>query len=238
MERPPSPLVIVPYRPYKLPKKQFGRKHKPPITFTTKGRPGVSLGLSAGAPAGIDYSHQSVFEGCGTKVTFVIQIGKLNPYKPQKYAYSRRNGEQTANNRAKVVKQISEVMEGFIETIRWEQGEGASWFMEGGIKIKDLYLTELRQVGKASFQPIFAVAEEHAIWVNSLQAPSRPLAMTTAENQLEGEYPVDMIVLPRSIQDKTEYAFLDLKAWPIGTAPMAVNGGIQSGQHCSSSIYV
>ncbi|KAI0086284.1 hypothetical protein BDY19DRAFT_1058875 [Irpex rosettiformis] len=161
MECPPSPLVIVPYRPYKLPKRQFGRKHEPlAITFTMKGQPGVSLGLSAGAPAGIDYSHQPVFEGCGTKVTFVIQIGKLNPYKPQKYAYSRRNGEQTANNRAMVVKQISEVMKGFIETIRWEQGEGASWFMEGGIKIKDLYLTELRQVGKASFQPIFAVAEE------------------------------------------------------------------------------
>ena len=43
-------------------------------------------------------------------------------------------------------------------------GSHALRFGPGGIEIKDLYLLELRQVSRASVQPIFAVEKHRATW--------------------------------------------------------------------------
>lgn len=38
------------------------------------------------------------------------------------------------------------------------------FFGAGGVGLEDLYLLEIRQVAKASFQPILAVKKERAVW--------------------------------------------------------------------------
>jgi hypothetical protein len=129
-------MCVVPYIPYQLPRRQFGTNLKPPTLFSACGEPGAPLIPSSPQNYNdIDDSTQSVFENCRTKITYVIQVGispnpcltfyilsmkkkqiaGYEPFKRQKYAYAGRKGTLMPYDREKVVKQVAEVMEVFIE---------------------------------------------------------------------------------------------------------------------------
>ncbi|KAI0084198.1 hypothetical protein BDY19DRAFT_997915 [Irpex rosettiformis] len=73
----------------------------------------------------------------------------------QKYAYTHRSSGMT---RAKIVTQVAGVMRGFFEYVKYTHTTEPQWSLgpEGRIKFEDIYLVELRQVSKATFQPILA----------------------------------------------------------------------------------
>jgi hypothetical protein len=70
-----SQLIVVPYEPYKLRRRQFGLKQKGSTFFTVHGQLGVPLKPSdTRSYDDIDDSQKIIFEGCGAKITYVIQV--------------------------------------------------------------------------------------------------------------------------------------------------------------------
>ena len=68
----PEPL---PYRAYTSSRQCWAVTLKPPTSFTSGGRTGVPLRPTpAEAAQGIDGKDISIFDGCGEKVSWVIQV--------------------------------------------------------------------------------------------------------------------------------------------------------------------
>lgn len=57
-----------------------------------------------------------------------------------------------------------------------QDSENPLFFGTSGVSLEDLYILEIRQVAKASFQPILAVKKERALWLNY-----RPSIMTDVQ---------------------------------------------------------
>ncbi|KAI0084015.1 hypothetical protein BDY19DRAFT_1029220 [Irpex rosettiformis] len=163
-------LAALPSKPYVLPKKRWGEPLNAPTLFTSQGHPGVPLKPTPGdALEEIDDGDVSVFVGCGTKVSIVIQLDGWLPFKMQKHTHTRPGGQRTPNNRAKVVTQVAEVMAAFMANkIPDATSTNGLIFGDGGIKLEDLLLLELRHVAKSSFQPIFGLK------CNCFQTPPPP----------------------------------------------------------------
>ena len=108
----------------------------------------------------------------------------FRPFRVQKYLGSRHHGIPVASNRRKIFHQLAEAMEAFLQYVsaaRFSQRttihvgaqiqherHGTLFSENGGIRLDDLYLLEVRHVAKASFQPIFAVKEGR---LGSLELP-------------------------------------------------------------------
>ncbi|KAI0693730.1 hypothetical protein BC835DRAFT_1415749 [Cytidiella melzeri] len=169
----PPDKVVVPFELYSINRRQFGQKMKLPALFSVRGERGASLGRTSANE--LDDKDASMFEGCGTKVSYVIKIHGYQAFKIQKYAYTRRHGKKKSCDRAKVLKQVAEVMEAFIDFNKHQQRTGSEsvQFGDGGIQLQDLYLLELRHVSQSSFQPIFAIALSPAP-MTLLPAPVHP----------------------------------------------------------------
>ena len=68
-------MVVVPYQAYESQKKQFHLNLKKPMTFSIDQRLGVPLkDIHALGEVPLDEAKVPLFEGCGTKVTFVINV--------------------------------------------------------------------------------------------------------------------------------------------------------------------
>jgi len=166
----------LPYKPYEARKKQFGVTLKPPVYFSMKGHQGVPLAKALHKDlSGLDHKHTTLYSGCGTKVSFLIQMDGYQPYTHQKYTHTRQHGESCAMDLAKVATQIAEVMSDFIDKRKLEKSSGQYNFGPNGIQLEDLYLLELHHVSKSSFQPVFGI----------LRNASTPLESSDVEDRAE-----------------------------------------------------
>ncbi|KAI0086288.1 hypothetical protein BDY19DRAFT_995899 [Irpex rosettiformis] len=162
----PPDMVIVPFTWYTLSKKQFGVVFRDAIIFSADNKSGALLRYSQASESTeqVDNGAVAILEGCGTKITYVMKFRGHKSFKTQKYSGTGRSPNRIANNREKILSQVTEVMGEFIEKMKHESTAGPLQFGAGGIELEDLYLLELRQVSKASFQPIFAVKKDRATW--------------------------------------------------------------------------
>ena len=127
----------------------------------------------------------------------------FRPFRVQKYLGSRHHGILVASNRRKIFHQVAEAMEAFLQYVsaaRFSQRttihvgaqiqherHGTLFSENGGIRLDDLYLLEVRHVAKASFQPIFAVKEGYALrgWVHSnYPTPPQSPPVVTPETRM------------------------------------------------------
>ncbi|KAI0086289.1 hypothetical protein BDY19DRAFT_995900 [Irpex rosettiformis] len=96
-----------------------------------------------------DY-NKPVLQGTGTKYTIVVHIKGQERFAKQKYS-SLSSGPRTLGG---VARQIAEVVEEYIDKMQFNgPSDGDMWRLgPDNIKFEDLYLLELHQVSKASFQ--------------------------------------------------------------------------------------
>ncbi|KAI0697263.1 hypothetical protein BC835DRAFT_1305292 [Cytidiella melzeri] len=150
--------VQVPYQPYTSKRKQYGWRRKAPIFFETDIGKGISL-MDAlhGHVHGLVDRHEPILEGCGDKVSYHIDFHGYIPLRCQKYSFYQNHGKKYPNTRAKVVRQIAEAVQDFIEKRQYDIHTDDWRVGPGYIELKDLYLLELRHVGTGCFQPILGV---------------------------------------------------------------------------------
>ncbi|KAI0818896.1 hypothetical protein BC629DRAFT_1588219 [Irpex lacteus] len=163
----PPHLVIVPQSLYTISKRQYLCTIRPPMVFSANGTPGVQLHSSPddSALSVLDHETTPLFEGCGTKIAIVSHFLGYPRFQRQKYAGTGRGDNAAPNNRRKVLAQVAEVMQAFLEQMQYQEVSGLVLFgPKGTIMLEDLYLLELQQVSRASFQPVFAVKKELATW--------------------------------------------------------------------------
>ena len=138
----PARLVVVPSEAYRCPRKQHCVKLKPPVYFSADGSRGAPLSIIfSETPAQqpqLDEPYTLLFEGCSTRVTFVISVSTslkawhplwhslcmdhhqmpgFRPFKVQKYLGSRHHGILVASNRRKIFHQVAEAMEAFLQYV-------------------------------------------------------------------------------------------------------------------------
>ncbi|KAI0797328.1 hypothetical protein BC629DRAFT_1503137 [Irpex lacteus] len=90
------------------------------------------------------------------KVTYRIEWPGYESYNKQKHAL-RATREKQSVNLAKVATHVAEVMKEFINDMKDQPSAEPHWSVgPGGIDFDDLYLLEVRQVAKASLQPVIA----------------------------------------------------------------------------------
>lgn len=130
-------LVLLPYERY-VTKKQYGlQKQLSAFFFVVEGHLGVPLQFArSGNLHRLDGRDTPMFEGCGTKITYVVkvsvrlhlntliihlsshaQIVDYDTLKVQKYSRIRRHGSYVSNSREKVVSQVANVMEEYIQLV-------------------------------------------------------------------------------------------------------------------------
>lgn len=71
-------MIQMPFDRYEPPRKQYGLKTKTPIRLSQGGEQGVLLEAALNPRlVGLDDADDPVFEDCGVKITYVIQVHKM-----------------------------------------------------------------------------------------------------------------------------------------------------------------
>ncbi|KAJ3535528.1 hypothetical protein NM688_g6965 [Phlebia brevispora] len=126
------------------------------IEFWVNGRKGMSL-ADAGQdnPLALTGANDLVFEELRAKVSYRLMHRRFGEFKRQKYSRVKacRKGDWQSVTRAKVAKQIKEVVCAFVEYHTHMKATG----------VESLVLLEVRQVSKGSWQPLWPRATRRSL---------------------------------------------------------------------------
>ncbi|KAI0089612.1 hypothetical protein BDY19DRAFT_113380 [Irpex rosettiformis] len=150
-------LVQVPQRQYQANIQRNHTSNIVPMKFVTARGCGIRLAdVQARAATGLLHADDMPLQGFGMKVTYRIEWPGYDSYNKQKHALRATRLKQSVSL-AKVATHVAEVMKDFINDMKEQPSAEPHWTVgPGGIDFDDLYLLEVRQVAKASLQPVIA----------------------------------------------------------------------------------
>ncbi|KAI0689334.1 hypothetical protein BC835DRAFT_1369370 [Cytidiella melzeri] len=150
-------LIPVPQRIYQANIQRNHTTNIGPMEFiTNKGR-GIRLAdVLARATVGLHRADERPLQGFGTKVTYRIEWPGYDSYNKQKHAL-RATREKQSVCLSKIATHVAEVMQEFVKEMNGQATTDPRWRVGPEyIDFEDMYLVEVRQVAKASLQPIIA----------------------------------------------------------------------------------
>ncbi|KAI0340503.1 hypothetical protein BDW22DRAFT_376468 [Trametopsis cervina] len=150
-------LIPISTNTHRVRRKQWGVVTRPPLLFQTVDGHAFRLKDAFVNSESLDRHDQQVLQGMSTKYSIIINLEGQPVYSRQKYAHAGGRRKQS-NTLGKVARQIAEVVQAYIENDMHRQTGDTQWRLGGeGLGFDDLYLLELHQVSKSSFEPVFGI---------------------------------------------------------------------------------
>ncbi|PSR90828.1 hypothetical protein PHLCEN_2v4816 [Hermanssonia centrifuga] len=153
---------LVPQRKYGT-NAMFTPPPKLDIEFCVKKVKGIRVSdVLLGNVGGLDEPDAKVFnDQVGQKVSYRLEMLGYESFSVQRNARSRPMGSPVSHARQKVVTQVAEIIQKFINDNMNRQidGEHLQWRVGGGMVNADrLFITGLMRVSPGSFQPVLEVS--------------------------------------------------------------------------------
>ncbi|KAJ3552262.1 hypothetical protein NM688_g4243 [Phlebia brevispora] len=128
------------------------------VDFTVHGQRGIRLAdITTKGSFGLDGSEDTVFGDCRGKISYRLQWPDYPAFAIQKHARRRLSTDWCSVTRAKVARDVKDVVSQFI----WKHGKDqvdSQWKVgEHGIKVENIILLSIKQVSAGSWQPELAV---------------------------------------------------------------------------------